>query len=99
MNSTNHRTLRRDYPSLCFVGKTKHGVCFAVTSAKFTSTGGGLLNSSKPDTYVEVFVDGVSAKKSGVHKKSNHPSWNETFIMCVMCATRAHFYQMDVADR
>ncbi len=74
-------------------------VDFAVSSAKFTNTGGGLLNSSKPDTYVEVFVDGVSAKKTGLHKKSNHPAWNETFVMCVICAHPTFTPNVCVTDR
>lgn len=54
---------------------------FVVTTAEITNT--AALFSSKPDAYVELTLDGQTARKTEIAKKTCSPKWDEIFTVYV----------------
>lgn len=57
------------------------GLYVSVTNAEITNT--GAIFSSKPDAYLELIVDGQSARKTEVIRKSTSPRWDDIFTVWV----------------
>ncbi|XP_041375572.1 NEDD4-like E3 ubiquitin-protein ligase WWP1 [Gigantopelta aegis] len=60
-----------------------------IQSAKLTTTGG--IFSSKPDTYLELSVDGQPPRKTDISKKTTTPKWDEHFTVLVTPYSKLEF--------
>ncbi|XP_059140326.1 E3 ubiquitin-protein ligase Su(dx)-like [Physella acuta] len=56
-------------------------ITIKVSSAKLNTAGG--LFSSKPDPYLELSIDGGSARKTDVCRKTTTPKWDDQFTVLV----------------